>query len=116
MITTEGPAPATTIYPGPITGHFCEYDCVFTPTYYATPACPTTSRIIGVEVIVNVNYENGVATPYETLQKPIYDYSRSDMPCYVCAMTEAGMDYNTDDFVSVYTVSIQPPTWPKVRK
>ncbi|ORX92361.1 hypothetical protein BCR34DRAFT_670044 [Clohesyomyces aquaticus] len=89
----------------PTYGYPGGYTKAYTPPPYITPACPTTGKIIGVEVIVEVTLSSTVYVPCSTYERPIYDISTSILPCYACAMSTEHVAYTTTDFVTVTTTA-----------
>ncbi|KAH8655842.1 hypothetical protein BX600DRAFT_526262 [Xylariales sp. PMI_506] len=82
------------------------------------PTLPTTPVVIvGVEVIVNINFDPECGcSKTATVSKPIYR-DNSDCPCYECAMQEQGIKHSGKGIYTVTTTKCpgEPPKPPVVK-
>ncbi|KAK3062788.1 hypothetical protein LTS18_003347, partial [Coniosporium uncinatum] len=68
----------------------------FSPPPYITPSAPY-SKITGVETIIHGTLTSSTQIHVlSTMQKPIYNVPKSDLPCYDCAMDSQGLPLATE--------------------
>ncbi|PQE07408.1 hypothetical protein CJF32_00005304 [Rutstroemia sp. NJR-2017a WRK4] len=94
----------------------------FTPPPYKTPACPTSDKIVGVEIIIHVSIIESCTTigastqtsyitsECSTEHRPIWSTSSVGYPCYACALSSAGVPCPTGGFITATTTSCLPST------
>ncbi|KAI9761056.1 MAG: hypothetical protein M1840_002041 [Geoglossum simile] len=104
---------ASTVYPGGVTPPYpITTTTTFTAPPYITPGYPQGPKIIGVEIIIDVTIIESCSTvnptstitsyitsACSTMNKPIFDTSMSQYPCYVCA----GVTCPAGSFLTVTT-------------